>query len=138
MPDLVITGIGLPPASIRGVTQTLEPIAAAAQVMRTVNGGLVDLAPVAMRKYASTITCRDQAPPALSGVWPGLAVTVDSVAELVYETATGAPERTVVESRTDGDFTFYRPRLAMRVLSFSTDRDEWGAAVGWTMALEEA
>ena len=138
MPDLVITGIGLPPASIRGVTQTLRPIAAAQQSMRTVNGALVDVSAAAMRKYASTITCRDQAPPALSGVWPGALVTVDCVAELVYATATGTPERTVVESRADGDFTFYRPRLSMRVLSWSTDRDEWGAVVGWSMELEEA
>lgn len=138
MPDLVITGIGLPPAAIRGVTQTLEPIQAAAQAMRTVNGALVDVSAAAFRKYASVVSCRDQAPPALSGVWPGQQVTVDCVAELVYETATGAAERTVVASRVDGAFTFYRPRLTMRVLSFRTERDEWGAAVGWSMALEEA
>lgn len=137
MPDLVITGVGLPPASIRGVTQTLEPIGAAAQLMRTVNGDLVDVSASAFRKYASTIRCSDQAPPALDGVWPGALVTVDCVAELVH--ADGAtPERTVIASRTDGGFVFYRPRLAMRVLSFDFERDEWGAAVAWSMVLEEA
>ena len=137
MADLVITGIGLPPASIRGVTQTLEPIGAAAQLMRTVNGTLVDISASAFRKYASTIRCTDQAPPALDGVWPGQLVTVDCVAELVH--AVGAtPERPVVASRTDGGFVFYRPRLSMRVLSFETERDEWNAAVAWSMALEEA
>ncbi len=138
MADLVITGIGLPAASIRGVTQTLRPIDAAGQTMRTVNGALVDLSVATFRKYASTITCRDQVPPALSGVWPGALVTVECVAELVYETATGSPERTVVASRVDGDFTFYRPLLGMRVLGYSIDHDEWGAAVGWSMELEEA
>ena len=138
MPDLVITGIGLPPASIRGVTQTLRPIDAASQSMRTVNGTLRDLSASAFRKYASTIACRDQVPPALSGVWPGALVTVECIAELVYETATGSPERPVVASRVDGDFTFYRPLLSMRVLGFSVDHDEWGAAVGWSMEFAEA
>ena len=82
MPDLVIAGIGLPPASIRGVTQTLVPIGAAAQLMRTVNGTLIDVSAAAFRKYASTIRCSDQAPPALDGIWPGAPVTVDCVAEL--------------------------------------------------------
>ena len=136
MPDLVITGIGLPAASIRGVSQTLEPIGAAAQLMRTVNGTLVDVSPAAFRKYASTIRCTDQAPPALDGVWPGALVTVDCVAELVHGLG-GTPARPVVESRTEGGFVFYRPRLAMRVLAFELDRDEWGAAVGWSMTLEE-
>ena len=64
-------------------------------------------------------------------------VTVDCVAELVHADG-GTPERTVVASRTEGGFVFYRPRLAMRVLSFDIDRDEWGAVVAWTMTLEEA
>ena len=137
MPDLVIAGIGLPPASIRGVTQTLQPIAAAAQLMRTVNGTLVDVSAAAFRKYASTIRCSDQAPPALDGIWPGALVTVDCVAELVHADG-AAPARPVVSSRTEAGFVFYRPRLAMRVLSFDLERDEWGATVAWTMTLEEA
>ena len=137
MADLVIAGIGLPPAAIRGVSQTLEPIGASAQMMRTVNGALVDVSAAAFRKYASTIRCTDQAPPALDGIWPGQLVTVDCVAELVHGLG-GTPERPVVSSRTDGGFVFYRPRLAMRVISFETERDEWGAAVAWTLSLEEA
>ena len=50
----------------------------------------------------------------------------------------GTPERLVVASRTDAGFIFYRPRLSMRVVSFEVERDEWGAAVAWSMALEEA
>lgn len=137
MADLVIAGIGLPAASIRGATQTLAPIAAAAQLMRTVNGALVDISDPVFRKYASTIRGSDQAPPALDGVWPGQLVTVDCVAELVH--AEGAtPERPVVESRMEDGFVFYRPRLVMRVLSFEVERDDWGAAVAWTLTLEEA
>ena len=64
-------------------------------------------------------------------------MTVDCVAELVYADG-GSPARTVASSRTDGGFVFYCPRLTMRVLSFEIDRDEWGAAVAWTLTLEEA
>ena len=137
MADLIIAGIGLPAASIRGVTQTLEPIGAAAQLMRTVNGALVDVSAAAFRKYVSTIRCSDQAPPALDGIWPGQLVTVDCVAELVHAEG-GTPARTVVASRTEDGFVFYRPRLAMRVISFDLDRDEWGAITSWSLSLEEA
>ena len=136
MADLLIAGIGLPAASIRGATQTLEPIGAAAQLMRTVNGALVDVSAAAFRKYASTIRCTDQAPPALDGVWPGMAVTVDCIAELVHAEG-GTPVRPVVESRTEDGFVFYRPRLTMRVTAFDLDRDEWGAGVGWSLTLQE-
>ena len=138
MADLVIAGVGLPSASIRGITQTLEPIGAAAQLMRTVNGALVDVSAAAFRKYTSTIRCADQAPPALDGIWPGALVTVDCIVELVFATAPGSAARPVVTSRTEGEFTFYRPRLTMRVVSFDVERDEWGAAVAWSMTLEEA
>jgi hypothetical protein len=137
MADLVIAGIGLPAASIRGITQTLEPIAASAQLIRTVNGQLIDVSASAFRKYASTIRCADQAPPALDGIWPGALVIVDCVAELVHAVG-GTPARPVVASRTEGGFVFYRPRLTMRVLSFEVGRDEWGAAAAWTLTLEEA
>jgi hypothetical protein len=103
MADLVIAGIGLPAASIRGVTQTLEPIGAAAQLMRTVNGQLIDVSAAAFRKYASTIRCSDQVPPALDGIWPEQLVTVDCVAELVHAEG-GTPARTVVASRTEDGF----------------------------------
>ena len=137
MADLVIAGVGLPPASIRGVTQSLQPIGASRQMARTVNGALRDLSAPQFRKFASSIRCQDQDPPALDGVWPGAVVTVDCIAELSFRTASGAPERPVVESRTEGEWTIYRPRLTMMVLSFDVDRDEWQAATGWTLDLEE-
>lgn len=137
MPDLVIAGIGLPPASIRGVTQSLSPIGASAQFMRTVNGALRDLSRPAFRKFYSEINCSDNDPPALNGVWPGALVTVDCIAELSYPTASGVPERPVVGSRVEGDWTIYRPRLTMRVLSFDLNKEEWGAITGWSLSLEE-
>lgn len=134
---LVLSGMGIPPWSARGLTQTLEPIDAAAQLRRTVNGALVDVAQTAFRKYKSTITGGDQQPPALEAIWPGTELTVDCIAELAYETMTGSPARTVAGTRTEGDFTFYRPRLTMKVTGFQISTDEWGAKVGWTLSLEE-
>ncbi len=136
---LVITGL-LTPYSARGLTQTLEPIAGSAVMRRTVNGALVDLSVAQMRKYRSTISCSDQNAPALGSVWPGALLTVDCVVELAYLTATGAAERPVVagSSRVEGDWTFYRPQLSMRVVRHTVNRDEWNAEVGWSLELEEA
>jgi len=136
---LVISGPGLPTYAARGLSQTLDPIDAAGAIARTVNGGLIDLSPVQMRKYKSTISCADQEAPALDGVWPGMPVTVDCVSELGYLTAGGSPQRTVVSgsSRTAGLWTYFRPQLDMMVISYSTNTDEWGAAVGWSLELEE-
>lgn len=135
---LLLSGIGVPDYSARGLTQTLEPIEASANLRRTINGALKDLSFAQFRKYKSTISCQDQEPPAVDGVWPGRVVTVDCVAELSYPTG-GAPARTIVagSSRTDGAFIFYRPQLQMLVTRFSVNRDEYGASVQWQMDLEE-
>ena len=135
---LVLSGIGVPDYSARGLSQTLEPIEASASLRRTINGTLKDLSFAQFRKYKSTISCQDQEPPAVDGVWPGHVVTVDCVAELSYP-AGGSPARAVVagSARTEGAFVFYRPQLEMLVTSFSVNRDEYGAAVQWQMDLEE-
>jgi hypothetical protein len=136
---LEITGIDVPPYASRGLTQTLEPVDQAKQTRRTVNGRLKDISAAQFQKYKSTISCTDQQSPGLDGVWPGLAVTVLCVEELSYKTSSGSPERPVVSgsSRTEGDYTFYRPELEMRVVSYSMQTDEYGASVGWQLDLEE-
>jgi hypothetical protein len=130
---------GVSTYSVRGITQTLTPDGNASRMRRTVNGRLDDLGDTNFRKYVSTISCRDTDSPALSGVWPGMAVVVDCIVELCYLTASGSAQRTVVSgsSRVSGLFTFYRPQLTMRVSNYSIDKDEWGAVVGWTLELIE-
>lgn len=136
---LVISGPGLTPYSARGLTQTLEYIEAAVKLRRTINGTLLDVSSLQFRKYLSTVNCTDQNAPAIEGLRPGLLVTVDCVVELSYKTEGGGPSRTVVpgSERTEGAFTFYRPRLQMRVKSISTSTDEWAAIVQWSLDLEE-
>jgi hypothetical protein len=135
---LVISAIGLSPYSARGLSQTLEPAAIGVQTRRTVNGALVNLAPAQFAKYKSKVTGNDQAPPAIDGVFPGAAVTVDCVAELSFPTG-GVPDRPAVPGsvRIEGAFTYYRPRLEMLVTGFSAMTGEWDAQVGWTVDLEE-
>lgn len=139
MSVLVITGINCPTYAIRGATQTLTPIGASVNMRRTVNGTLVNLADTQFEKYASTITCTDQAAPSLDGIWPGETVTVQCIARLSYATSGGSATRTVVSGSTevDGATTFYRPQLTMMVTGYEVLEDEYGAEVGWTLTLEE-
>ena len=136
---LTLSGIGVPPYSARGASQTLEPIGSSQQLRRTINGELIDISRAEFRKYRSTISCVDQQPPAVDGVWPGQVLMVGCISELSYKTSGGVPARNVVagSSRTEGDYTFYRPSLTMRVVAFSQDTDEYGAAVSWSLQLEE-
>jgi hypothetical protein len=135
---LVLSGIGVPPYSARGLTQTLQPIEAAGSQRRTVNGTLVDLSQAQFRKYRSTIRCGDHEAPALDGIWPGQVVTVNCVAELCCPSV-DTPAKSVVSGsqRTEGSFIFYRPQLVMQVVGFTMEKDEYGAATSWTLELEE-
>lgn len=136
---LSITGIGVPPYSARGLSQTLQLIDAAADFRRTVNGELINTADPIFRKYRSTITCNDNDAPAFDGLAKGTQVVVDCVYELGYPTATGSPQRPVVPGsvRVEGDFTYYRPRLSMTVTDFDATADEYGGQTSWRLDLEE-
>ena len=135
---LRLQGMGVPPYSARGLTQTLEPIDQAASYGRTANGVLVDLSFSGFRKFKSNISGTDQKPPAVNGRWPGQIITVDCITELSMPVG-GIPDRTVVPDslHTEGAFSTYRPRLTMMVLLFSISHDEYGAQVSWSLDLEE-
>jgi hypothetical protein len=146
---LVLSGMGVPPYSIRGAQEQLQPIAAAVQLHRTVNGDLVDFSEDQFQKYALTISCTDQQPPALAGQWPGRqTLTVDCISELAVPLdtdleSTDDPEtidgRAVVEGswRIESDFGFYRPQMSMLVTGFTATKDEYGATISWQLTLEE-
>ena len=138
---LRITGLGVVPYSTRAATQSLEPIGqAAASIYRDVNGVLRSVGgTTAFQKYRSTISGKDMRPIAVNGVWPGKLVTVQCIATLGYLTATEQPARTVVpgSSFVEGDWTFYRPELAMMVISWSLEEAEYEGAISWSMELEE-
>lgn len=135
---LVLSSMGVPLYSARGLSQTLEPIDGSKNMRRSINGILTDIAHTQFRKYKSKITCTDQRAPAMDDIWPGLTVVVDCIAYLSYP-ATGSPHRTVItgSSFTEGSFIFYRPRLTMMVMANSAQTDEWDASVPWELELEE-
>lgn len=132
-------GVNFPPWSTRRAVQSLIPIPASVQLRRTVNGSLKDLSNPDFQKFISTISCADVQPPDFGNAWPGALVTVDCIQELSYLTSGGSAQRTVVpgSSRVEGDFTFFRPRLTMRIVNFSMEEDEWAAGVSWSLDLEE-
>lgn len=136
---LVISGEGMPPYAVRGVTETLEPIAAAANIRRTVNGDPVSLSAPQFAKYRWAITCSDVQSPAFDAVWLGDVVTVDCISDLGYKTSGGSPARAVVSgsSWTQGAHTYYRPQMTFMITGKSQETDEYGAVVSWSLEGEE-
>lgn len=146
---LVLTGMGIPPYSARGITQTYQPIGGASNMRRTVNGVLRDISDPLFQKYASTLTCSDMDVPAVDGVWPGMQLTVDWIQELCVQgefevSSEGDSDgshlgRTPVPGsvRIADGFTFFRPRMSMLVTAYNVSRNEWQAVTGWSMSLEE-
>lgn len=138
---LMMTPIGLPLYSARGLNQSLTPSPEAKpSPRRTINGELRWLGISAMRKYDSEITCTDQAAPALDNIWPGDTIVVDCLQELAYKTSGGSAQRTEVpgSSRTTADgYTYYRPRITFMVMDKSEANDEWKADYQWKISLRE-
>jgi hypothetical protein len=139
--DVSAAAPGVNPFSARGLTGTLAPIALAQgddKLARTVNGTLISLAAPQMRKYRLEVGGDDQAPPALDGLWVGMAVAVDAHVELAYLTG-GTPGRSAVtgSERVEGDYTYYRPHFDMLIVELQFERKEWQAAVSWSLVLEE-
>lgn len=140
--ELKLTGLGVPPFSVRGVVQTLEPIDDAADVRRTMNGTAINLSNPDFRKYQSEISCEDMSPPAIDEIAVGMELTVECVAELSYQGAlplAGNNSRPAVtgSAREANGFVFYRPILTMLVTGHSVEHDEWGAITSWSIDLEE-
>jgi hypothetical protein len=137
---LSISVMGIAEYSARGLTQTLEHIDGdAIEPRRTVNGTLLNLAPPQFYKFRSRISGDDQDSPPIDNVRKGTVVSVECICELSFVTSGGSASRPVVpgSDRIEGVHTFYRPRIEMMVTAFSVETNEWGAAVKWTLDLEE-
>lgn len=137
-----VDGFWLPPFSARGLTQTLEQIgsdnAVGTLVRRDINGDLVDLTQPQFRKYATTITCKDVHAPTLDDAWIGQLVQIDCALELNYPTGRSASRTEVPgSSRQEGHFTFYRPRITVRIVSVSHGFEEYGADYNWKLGAQE-
>jgi hypothetical protein len=137
------TGIhGVSLYSARGLKQSLEPLQEAAVIRRTINMEARSLGLPAARKYNTTISAGADvniAPPAFDDIWPGMVVVIECIAELGYKTIGGTPARTVVagSSRTEGDFTRYRPVLTCMIVSLTMGAEEYTAGHEWTLTATE-
>ncbi len=135
---LILTNMGIPFYSARGLTQTLTPIKQSEVQEYTINGTLLDLSYAQFRKYSSVISCTDMNTMAPDGIWPGQQVIVSCVKELFYPVG-GTPQRTVVagSSRTDNGFVFYRPVLTMMLGSWQDQIAEYSADCQWQIPFVE-
>lgn len=136
---LILTGMGVPIYSARGLTQEIIQFGASAQIRESINGTTYDVSRPQSRKYETTITCNDMRVPAADGVWPGMEVTMECVAELCYPDGGIQQRPDVTDSLySQNGFTFYRPILSvMLVEPISWQTDEWNATVGWKMKFRE-
>lgn len=125
---LHIDGIDLTDYSVRELTMTLQLITTGNELVRSVDGVLLDWSSPQFRKFSSTISCADFDPPTLLDVWVGKVVTVRCVPGLVADNAAG----TGAHLATDGTLT-----LSMMVTSWKSSRADWAATTTWELDLEE-
>lgn len=137
--ELIISGASFPEASVRGIVQTLEPIAESANITRDANGVAIDIGNPDFRKFESILSCTDQVPPELMALWPGVVATVTCVAELPFLTIGGAAIRPVYGTpRVDLLHTYYRPILTMVVMEpWRIVNNRWDAEVNWQLRMQE-
>lgn len=137
---LMMSVIGVPLYSARGLTQSLTLDASAKPTpRRTTNGQARFLGGSQMRKYVSTISCTDQNAPAFDGLWPGEHIVVDCVHELSYPDG-GSPGRTLVpgtSARKVKNHWLYRPRIEFLVTDWQMDFVEYDVSYQWRLSLME-
>lgn len=166
--DLILEGVErghlFPLFSARECLQSLTPISQGV-LRRTINGMLVCVGDKGHRKFQSTISCKDKAPPAFEKLWVGTHLKVGCIQMLTQVSPAGVssillereplrchaydslgkvwPIEKVEEKRVfltagfTGGFITYRPWLVMIVKNYSLETDEWGGSVGWQLELEE-
>lgn len=114
----------LPEFAARGITMTMEPIAASANIRRDINMNAVNLAISAARKYRFTISCSDHESPGLAesttdqdAIWPGDEFTLTCIPHL--------------GSSDTQTFT------VMLMTPWKLSRAEWEAQTDWSMEFEQ-
>jgi hypothetical protein len=163
--DLKLIGIGFPPFSSRSCQQTLELISRG-ELKRTVNGKLVTLGNDKTSKYRTVIQGTDIHSPGFESIHPGQDIHVHCLhrvwqevletsielkrpyvtGSLVAVTQDGKPislvkaEGQQVEIDPSSPLPFYLsycPILEMKVISFSSEVEEWKMETRWKLVLEE-
>lgn len=162
--EIIGHGNALIPFSSRECTQTLAPISQGV-LRRTINGTLVCVSHGGHRKFESTISCKDKAPPAFDGLWKGTLLKVGCIQTMIHMVPKSVEKVQLerdplslhlheyggkiwsveklqdrwagIPSQFPGGFLVYRPLLNMVVKNYYLETDEWGLTVGWKLELEE-
>lgn len=120
---MAMEGIDFGDYSVRGLTMVVKPIPAQDGLMRTINGGLVDLTATQFRKRMIQISCDDVDAPFFGDVWQGHAVTVTCVPGVGEGINTdGVADQLVIDCLVD---------------DWQVSRDEWGCVSSWQLSLLE-
>lgn len=119
-------GFSLSPWAARGIQMSLGPIDGAGQILRDINGNLVDLSNDQFKKLKAHISCSDQESPGFGvvestdaqAVWPGSVFTVICLPGL------GSSDPVT---------------LTMMVMApgWQINRDEYEAVTDWSIDLEQ-
>ena len=160
--EIIGKGNFFAPYSARECIQTLIPIPQGS-LRRTINGKLVWVGQTTHRKFRSTLTCKDKAPPAFDGLWRGDKVNVKCLQTLTQAISQESQEITLerepasirlydykgkiwqapierhfsLPDSFSGGFVTYAPYLSMMVENYTLEVDEWGLTVHWILELVE-
>jgi uncharacterized protein YjeT (DUF2065 family) len=162
--EIIGKGNFFAPYSARECIQTLTPLPQGS-LRRTINGKLVWVGQTTHRKFRSTLTCKDKAPPAFDGLWRGDKVNVTCLQTLTQTIPQGSQEITLEREPASiclydhlgkrweithqskqhiqltpgypGGFITYAPCLSMMVENYTLEVDEWGLTAFWTLELVE-
>ncbi|MDR1561243.1 MAG: hypothetical protein LBS23_02710 [Holosporaceae bacterium] len=164
--NLMLGVAGLPPESARNCVQELTPIPNG-EFKKSINGDLLFLETSERKRYKSIITCKDVNSPLADGIWVGSQIMVGCIQNLWQAINPGEMKIRLIRpavkesicavnnfgdpikfKQTDNEvelynaceekiFVCFRPWLAMRVIDFSLETDEWGMSGGWKLILEE-
>jgi len=119
---LAIDGIDFSQYAVRGITMTLAPIDQAKALARDCRGELADISLAQFRQHKVTISCTDHEVPKLTGVWPGMDVTITCIPGLGVSSVP-SPDDVLT--------------ILAKVTSWNTSRDEWAAEVAWQLEAEQ-
>jgi len=124
---LVDGGFALPDDAARGISMTMAPIDAWGQIVRDVNGNLVDLMEgmSQFRKFKFNISCSDMASPGFAEV----SSAREAIGPGSKFNLTCLPELGAAEAQ-----TFVAMVMPQ---GWQVTTDEYGAVVGWSLDLEQ-
>lgn len=153
---------GTPKFSARNCIQELKPLIKS-PILRSINGNFIENTNDTNMKYISKITCNDEVPFALDGIYPGVDISVGCITPLIqkitsektklsrdyvsgsiiaYDTSNDKVNIKKIDGRhihleKSSGYIKYRPWMKMKVVDFEVKTNEWDMKSFWVLKLEE-